>query len=190
MIREVVPQTFSLASKLQDRDCLNLGCGHKHLPAAINLDLSPEVKPDILHDINRRPWPLPDNQFREVLAYDVIEHLDDFFGALEEIHRVCQDKAVVQITVPHFSSANTFTDPTHRRAFGFFSFDYVTGDSEIDFYTRIRFRARSRRLIFSPTLLNKLVWRLANRYPAVYEQRWTWIFPAWYLHFELEVIKS
>jgi hypothetical protein len=34
------------------------------------------------------------------------------------------------------------------------------------------------------------VWRLANRYPAAYERRWAWIFPAWYLYFELEVDKG
>jgi len=37
--------------------------------------------------------------------------------------------------------------------------------------------------------VNKLVRRLANRYPAAYERRWTWIFPAWFLYFELEVVK-
>jgi SAM-dependent methyltransferase len=175
---------------LQGRTTLNLGCGLKHVPEAVNLDITRETQPDVVHDLNQTPWPLPDNHFREVLAYDVIEHLEDFIAVMEEIHRVCSDGAVVRITVPHFSCANAFTDPTHRRLFGYFSFDYVTGDNEIQFYSQARFKKLSSRLIFYPSLLNKLVWRLANRYPAAYERRWAWMFPAWYLYFELRVVKD
>lgn len=42
---------------------------------------------------------------------------------------------------------------------------------------------------FQPTLLNKIVRRLANHFPGSYERRWAWLFPAWYLYFELEVVK-
>ena len=172
------------------RETLNLGCGLKHVPETVNLDITPETNPDVVHDLNDVPWPLPNDHFREVLAYDVIEHLADFIATMEEIHRVCRDKAIVRITVPHFSCANAYTDPTHRRLFGYFSFDYVTGEGEIQHYSRVRFRKISRRIIFYPSVLNKLVWRFANRYPTAYERRWTWIFPAWYLYFELEVRKD
>ncbi len=75
-------------SKLLQRDTLNLGCGHKHLPGAINLDITTATSPDITHDLNVRPWPFPDNHFREVHAYDVIEHVDDVVAVMEEIHRI------------------------------------------------------------------------------------------------------
>lgn len=176
--------------ELDERRVLNLGCGHKLMPDAINLDLTPDTNPDVLHDLNCVPWPFPDNHFQKVLAYDVIEHLDDIIAALEEIHRVSRHGATVQITVPHFSCANAFTDPTHRHFFGRFSFDYVTGQSENSFYTRARFRQRHCQIIFHPTLINKLVWRMANRYPAEYERRWAWIFPAWFINVELEVLKN
>lgn len=179
-----------MPSDLQQRETLNLGCGLKHVSEAVNLDYTAETNPDVIHDLNELPWPFPDNHFREVLAYDVLEHLVDFIPALEEIHRICRDKAMVRITVPHFSGPEAHTDPTHRRFFGYLSFDYVTGDHEIQFYTRARFKTVTRNLIFWPSLLNKIVWRLANRYPAAYERRWAWIFPAWYLYVELEVEKS
>jgi SAM-dependent methyltransferase len=167
-----------------------MGCGLKHVPEAVNLDITPATNPDVLHDLNNSPWPFPDNHFREVQAFDVIEHLDNFIAVMEEIHRVCRDKAIVRITVPHFSCANAFTDPTHRRYFGYFSMDYVTAENEIQFYTAARFKKLASRMMFYPSLLNKLVWRLANRYPAAYERRWVWMFPAWYLYFELEVQKD
>jgi Methyltransferase domain len=174
---------------LPGHETLNLGCGLKHLPEAVNLDFNRQTSPDVLHNLNKAPWPLPDNHFREVLAYDVIEHLEDFVVTMEEIHRVSQPGAIVRITVPHYSCANAYTDPTHRRLFGYFSFDYVTGDHEIQFYSSARFKKLSSRLMFYPSLINKLVWRLANHYPASYERCWAWIFSAWYLYFELEVQK-
>lgn len=175
--------------ELSKHEVLNLGCGRKRVPEAINLDVTDVTNPDVQHNLNVAPWPFPDGQFREVLAYDVVEHLNDVIATMEEIHRVCKQGAIVRITVPHFSSANTFIDPTHRHAFGWHSFDYVTGEHEHSFYTRTRFRYRTRQMIFIPSQTNRLIGWLARRYPAKYEQRWAWMFPAWYLYFELEVLK-
>jgi len=183
-------QEGSEPEDVSQRRVLNLGCGNGYLHEAINLDLTPDTNPDVVHNLNQLPWPFPNSHFSEVLAYDVIEHLDDFIATVNEIHRVCRDKAVVRITAPHFSCANAFADPTHRRFFSYFSMDYVTGENDLQFYTRARFKKLSARMMFYPTLVNKLVWRLANRYPEVYERRWAWIFPAWYLYFELEVVKA
>lgn len=171
-------------------DRLNLGCGRNHLKDALNVDITADVDPDVVHDLNRTPWPFTDNRFKEVTAFDVVEHLDNFIATFEEIHRICRPGAIVRITVPHFACANAYTDPTHRRYFGYFSLDYVTGANDLEFYTRARFKTLSRRIVFFPSLTNKLVWRLANRYPERYEQRWAWMFPAWYLYFELQVQKD
>jgi SAM-dependent methyltransferase len=172
------------------RRVLNLGCGRRRVEGAVNVDVTAETRPDVVHDLDVRPWPFPADHFDEVLAYDVLEHLAETIPALEEIHRVCRRGARVRITVPHFSCANAFTDPTHRHFFGRFSFGYVTEGHELSFYSRARFVERSCRIIFHPTLVNKLVWRLAERHPAEYERRWAWLFPAWFLSVELEVSKG
>ncbi len=170
-------------------DVLNLGCGRKPVAGALNLDLSPNVGADLVHDLDRVPWPLPSGRFREVHAYDVIEHLDDVIKTMDEIHRVCRPGAIVHITVPHFSCANAFTDLTHRHHFGCSSFDCFDPAHELAFYSRARFRRRMMRIVFHPTLINKIVHRLANRYPDPYERRWAWMFPAWFLSIELEALK-
>jgi SAM-dependent methyltransferase len=174
---------------LGQRMALNLGCGRKHRRDAINVDVVASEGADVVHDLNRLPWPFPDGRFSEVHAYDVIEHLDDVVKTMEEIHRVCRHGAVVHITVPHFSSANAYTDPTHRHYFASRSFHYVTGEHDFSFYTQARFVRRASEIVFQPTLMNKAVRRLARRYPEGYEHRWAWIFPAWFLYFELEVSK-
>lgn len=173
----------------EDAKILNLGCGQKRLDGAINLDRVADVNPDVVHDIDKFPWPFAENQFNEVRANDIIEHCSDVVATMEEIHRVCQSGALVRITTPHFSSANSFIDPTHRYHFSYFSFHYFTGEHDFAFYTEKRFRRRQAQIIFHPTLVNKLIWRMANRYPQAYEQRWAWLFPAWFLNFELEVLK-
>jgi len=167
---------------------LNLGCGRKYRDGAVNLDIpSSDVRADVWHDLNLRPWPFEENTFTEVVANDVIEHLRDIIPSMEEIHRICRPGAVVRMTLPHFSCANSFTDPTHQHHFSLFSFDHVTEES--GFYSTKRFRILHRHIVFKPTLINKLIWRLAKRNPAEYERRWAWMFPAWYLYFELEVVK-
>jgi predicted SAM-dependent methyltransferase len=168
---------------------LNLGCGRKRIKGAVNLDLTGAVDPDVVHDLNSRPWPFRPDSFEHVYAYDVIEHLDDVIATMNEIHRVCQGGAQVEITVPHFSCANAF-HPTHLHTFGYSSFHCITGEHESAFYTDRTFRQRASNLVFQPSLINKVVWRLANRFPGAYEMRWAWMFPAWFLYFNLEVIKA
>jgi SAM-dependent methyltransferase len=168
---------------------LHLGSGQKYMAGAVNVDLTADTRPDVVHDLDVRPWPFPDSSFLEVHANDVIEHLAEVLPTIEEIHRICRPGAIVHLVVPHFSSDGAFTDPTHRHYFGARTFDYFTEGHPNAFYTRARFRVLQRQIIFRPTLVNKLVHRLANRYVAAYEERWTWMFPAWFISVRLEVIK-
>lgn len=172
------------------RSILQLGAGRKYNKDAVNIDIVSSTNPDLVHDLDVIPWPLPDSRFNEVLAYDVIEHLCDVVKAMEQINRVCKNGALIKITVPHYSCVNSFTDPTHKHYFSSSSFNYFTGDNEFDFYTQCRFKKIIAKIIFRPTLINKLVSRIANCWPQFYENRWAWIFPAWFIYFELVVVKN
>jgi SAM-dependent methyltransferase len=168
---------------------LNIGCGKKRLENAVNLDISGDVGADLVHDLNCRPWPFESGTFDEVHAYDVLEHVDDVAKTLEEIHRICRPGARLHATIPHFSSANAFTDVTHRHWFGWRSFDPFDDAHEHSHYSRARFRRCQTRISFDPTVVNRVVFRLANRWPQEYERRWAWMFPAWFLYVELEALK-
>jgi len=184
---------------LEEKTTLNLGCGRKPDPNAVNVDITPDTKPDVVHDLNVFPWPFPDNRFEKVVLWDVIEHLDSVLKVMEEVHRISRPGAVLELATPHFSCSNSFTDPTHRHHFGCFSLDYFTGTSEHSYYTRTRYKLLYRWLYFRPGFLkrttglpspiNAVILRLANRYPKAYEEQWAWMFPAWYLAFKLEVVK-
>jgi SAM-dependent methyltransferase len=108
---------------------------------------------------------------------------------MQEIHRVLRPGGVLRLTTPHFSSPNAYTDPTHRRALGLRSFDYFTDGHPLAYYSTARFRVRTRQLMFKGRLTGALMRRLARRWPAFYEDRLAWMFPAWFLYFELEAVK-
>jgi SAM-dependent methyltransferase len=170
-------------------DKLNLGSGRDYLDGWVNLDITADTKPDIVHDLDVIPWPFESDQFARVKLFDVLEHLHRPLGALVELHRICAPGARVDIVVPHFSSCNAYTDITHRTCFGYFSLDTVTGAHAHDYYTQIRYRMVRRAIEFYKTPVGKIASRLANRRPVGYERRWAWIFPAWFIVFELEVLK-
>ena len=169
---------------------LNLGSGNdKSIKGAITIDLNINTIPHIVNDLNKIPWPFKDNTFEIIYCKDVIEHLEDIVKTLEEIHRIAKNGAKIYITIPHFSCYNSYSDPTHLHHLGLLFLDYFTGNNKWDFYTKIRFKKLKGELIFYPKLKNKLIWRIANRYPVFYEEHLAWIFPAWFMSFELEAIK-
>ena len=108
---------------------------------------------------------------------------------MEEIHRVLRPGWVAQIATPHFSSANAYTDPTHRRALGLRSFDYFDEGHGLAYYSSARFRVRRARLAFKGRLLGRLCFHLARRWPAWYEDHVAWIVPGWFIYFELVAVK-
>lgn len=174
---------------LESRRKLNLGCGRKHFPDHVNLDLVADVQPDVVHDLNRFPYPFPDRRFDEIVAYDVVEHVADVASLMREAWRMLVPGGRLILTTPHFSAANSYTDPTHRWHLGYFSVDYFTAGHPLNFYGSDGFLVQHRSLVFAPTLLNKVVHRMANRWPKEYERRWAWMFPAWYVEFLLVAVK-
>lgn len=170
-------------------DKLNLGCGNKKRDGWLNVDRAESIKPDQVHDLNQYPYPWPDSSFSEIQAYDVIEHLDDIPAFMNEIWRLGKPQAVVQLTTPHFSCANSYVDPTHQNHLSYFSLDYFTAGHPWGYYCGSGFEIKHRQIVFTPSLVNRVVSRMANKDPHCYENRWAWICPAWFLYFELAVIK-
>lgn len=168
---------------------LNLGCGRKRLEGHLNIDSVEGVGADLVWDLDRRPWPLPSNHFELLHAGDVIEHVEHIPEFMLEAHRVLVPGGMLQITTPHFSCANSYRDPTHRHHLSYFSFDDFTDHGELNFQVDVRFEIVDRLIAFYPKRVNRLIAYLANKYPERYEQRFAWMFPAWFLKFRLRAIK-
>ena len=168
---------------------LNLGCGRKRREACLNVDRAAQVAPDLVWDLDQFPYPLPDSHFSRIFAGDVVEHLADIPAFMREAHRLLAPGGLLEITTPHFSCANSYTDPTHRHHLGYFSFDYFTRGHELEYYADATFEIVGRQIVFHQTLLSRIFSHLANRYPDTYEQRFAWIVPAWFLIFRLAALK-
>lgn len=168
---------------------LDLGAGAvMRAPGAIRADSSRAVSPDIVLDATA-PLPFRSDSFARVYCFDLVEHIGDVPALMTEVHRVLRPGGSALITTPHFSCANTYTDPTHRHHFGWRSFDYFTGEHALSYYSDARFRIGRRVLRFHGGPVDAIIRRIANRWPDLYEHRMTWMFPAWYLEFELVAVK-
>lgn len=99
---------------------LNLGCGHRQGVRAVNVDIRPEVDPDLALDLERTPWPWPDNYAEEVFFDRSLEHMGRDFATFQammrELYRVCQHGARVAISAKHPWSNLYINDPNCVRA--------------------------------------------------------------------------
>lgn len=165
---------------------INLGCGMKPMADCLNVDRSKAAKADQRFDLLSFPWPLPQSHFERVFAFDVLEHLPDLPTVMNEILRVSRPGAVLHVTAPHFSCRNAFVDPTHCHYFGWDSFGFFCEGGALAPLENGEFKLLSRKIFFETSLLNRLIGRLANRWPDVYERKWAWMFPAWFMEIRLE----
>ena len=178
---------------------LDLGCGRDKLPGAVGMDQNPRSDADIIHDLDRTPWPLAADSFDFVRAQDVLEHVQDFFGVMEEIYRVCRDGAEILVRMPFMSSLHFATDPTHRRAGTSGTFDYFDPTRPLGRYTYTS--ARFERVAFHygrfyPGAVGKL-FKLADRvlvpycerHATSYEHYFAYVYPMHDVTYTLRVIK-
>jgi predicted SAM-dependent methyltransferase len=168
---------------------LDLGAGNvARAPGALRADISRDVRPDVVLDASRG-FPFRDATLARVSCYDLVEHLSDIPGFMREVHRSLAPGGRLFITTPHFSCANSYTDPTHKHHFTLRSFDYFTAEHALSYYSTARFRIVRRILRFHGGIVDAVIRRVAAAWPVFYEHRLAWIFPAWYLEFELEAVK-
>lgn len=104
---------------------LHIGCGTDIKKGYINLDKSKIKGVDVIHDIDKFPWPFKDSHFDEVYGQDIIEHVNDLFRTMKEIHRICKPGAAVRLIVPYWHSSAAFY-PNHNYFFNTDSMKFFT----------------------------------------------------------------
>ena len=172
---------------------LNIGCGEDIKNGYVNLDFVKQPGVDVVHNTNKFPWPFKDNTFDEVYASHVLEHIDDLIKTMQEIHRICRKGAKIIIRGPHFSCGVSYRDPTHKRMFSYFTFEYFCNIN--NYYKRKEsglFKIKRRKLNFTRfafTPLNKIFNPIINANPEIYERFLCWVLPCSEALFDLEVVK-
>ena len=172
---------------------LDIGCGKQKIePDAVGIDMSPDSAADTVWDLDQYPWPLESGRFSRIHMSHVIEHLNDPMRAMAEVHRVACDNADVMVVTPHFSSHNSYVDPTHKRHLAAASFEYFTGRDFATFGgSSYRFDIVQVKLTFGGNLVLDNIGRLlARRSLRWYERHAAWTFPALDIHCHLRARKA
>jgi ubiquinone/menaquinone biosynthesis C-methylase UbiE len=170
---------------------LNLGCGMDAKKGYVNVDIAKLPRVDIVHDLNKIPWPFKTNEFDEILCKHVLEHLDKIDRAMKELLRILKPGGKLKILVPHFTGKTAFTDPTHKHFFSSETFDYFLKSNRTEnrfHYFDFAFgKLINKRIIFGKKYAkwNYLIEYIANRWPNLYEETPLRAFPAIELYVEL-----
>lgn len=193
---------MSTAAAAPESRRLNIGCGLDVRPGWVNIDMV-DYGGNQLCDLNRYPWPFPENHFDEVLASHILEHLANFNAVITEIWRVSRPGAILHVRVPFFLSTKYYSEPDHRVPFGIRSFDNyedITG-KRLRFYERwklghrtnygspARFVVEVKRFHFSNFAVLRWLDFFLNLEPVIYERFFaTWLTPEEVV-FRLRVVK-
>lgn len=147
---------------------VELGCGpYKQVPGAIGIDLSPQPGVDYVADVEQGLGFLPDNSVDEIYSSHFLEHIANFEPLMRDIHRVLKPGGRKIVVVPHFTNPYYYSDFTHKRFFGLYTFDYM-GEKDPRYkrnvprwYVDYSFRIVERRLEFlSPFPVRAFIRRL------------------------------
>jgi len=106
---------------------LDLGCGKSKKAGAYGVDLHPFAGVDLVHDLNKFPYPVDDNSYDLVIASHIVEHLENVPGFMNQVSRILKPGGAIEITTPHFSNRSAFADPTHKWAFSVRFLDFFCG---------------------------------------------------------------
>lgn len=177
---------------------LDLGCGTSKRTGAIGADGNIAVRPDVVCDLDRPPYPFREDSFDEIYLDNVLEHLDDVVACVEEIARIARKGAAVTISVPYFRSRYAAVDPTHRHQFTVDSFGYF--DPSHPFRSRYRYTTAAlavERITFNEGWMAgrrpggvaaTMLARLASRWPRAYESLLSHVMPLAEITFHLRVV--
>ncbi|MCI0530610.1 MAG: class I SAM-dependent methyltransferase [candidate division Zixibacteria bacterium] len=177
---------------------LELGCGNTKAPGSIGIDKLDLPAVDIVTDVERGLPFFPDNSVDQIHSKSFLEHLDNFERVMGEMVRILKTNGRCRLYLPHFSNPYYYSDYTHRRFFGLYTFCYFTDEKNQlkrkvpSFYTNIRIKILSHKLVFtSPfigrNLLKKLfevLFNLNRGTQEFYEENLCWIFPCYALEIE------
>ncbi|PIO08351.1 hypothetical protein COU59_01860 [Candidatus Pacearchaeota archaeon CG10_big_fil_rev_8_21_14_0_10_34_12] len=172
---------------------LDVGCGNHKVPGSLGLDFVKVPGVDIVHDLNKIPYPFKENTFDIIHANQVLEHLDPPLDKiLGELCRICKPDGRIKILVPHAASIGAFSDSTHKKFFTYNTFDDF-GLSEQSYYTKTRVKIIKRKFLYltgrkSSKLLSPISW-VANKIPLIYSHFLAFIFPISTIYFELKPVK-
>lgn len=163
-----------------ERIVVDVGCGSRKKAGTIGIDKIDLEGVDIVSDLEEGLSFFPDGSVDEIHCRSVLEHVENMEGLLTEMLRVLKAEGRAHIFVPHFSNPHFYSDYTHRRFFGLYTFYYFVEPAKQlkrkvpNYYSSVRLRILKQRLVFRSTFklfnpFKKACGRLINLHPRVQE---------------------
>lgn len=106
---------------------LDLGCGSRKKEGCLGIDRHCLQDVNVVADVDRG-LPFKNNSIDGIHSNYFLEHSVDIIAVFKEIYRVCKNGAVIELTVPYYTSINAFKDPTHKTFFTEDTFRYFSSD--------------------------------------------------------------
>ncbi len=167
---------------------LDVGCGRKKLEGCVGLDYKAFPGVDVVFNLDsKEPWPFAADTFDYIHACHIIEHVHDTLQFFSEIHRIARNGALLHIETPHYSSRDSWIDPTHVKHFSLFFTDQIVDGSLLP---AARYELVRRRLSYGsfvktwPQRLWGKVFGLES-----YERFCAWRWPARNIKLDLKIVK-
>jgi SAM-dependent methyltransferase len=183
---------------------LDIGCGAFPRRGHFGLDCLDLPGVDIVADLEQPLSELPDNSVGRIYTRHTFEHVKDLVPLLRELRRVLRPDGVLEVIVPHFSNPYYYSDPTHVRFFGLYTFQYFANEEDQpkrrkvpSNYTDIRFKVESVFIEFyrktpAEKGIHPLFQWIVNLNEVTldfYERRMCWLMPAWQVKYRLRPVK-
>jgi hypothetical protein len=94
---------------------LDIGCGESKQKNWVGIDLRRCKGVDIVHDLQKFPWPIPSDSVLQALCSHLWEHIEpkNRIKFMDEIWRVMKVDGQLLLSVPYYSSFGACQDPTH-----------------------------------------------------------------------------
>lgn len=174
---------------------LDLGCGKKkHIiegAKVIGLDRFNLPGVDMVYDLEKLPLPFKDNEFDEIIAFHVLEHVSNFYPLMEELWRVLKPNGKLKVRVPH-GSGRLASNPDHKTSFNIHGFKELRSEYSKNYYTKAKFSLVKRQIMFifegsKWDFLNKIFNPILNLHQGFFEKFFPYLIDE--IYFELKVKK-
>lgn len=184
---------------------IELGCGNnKKHSNTIGIDAIDYADVDIVGDVYKILALFPSQSVDTVYSYHFVEHIPDVETLLSELFRIIKADGYVEFVAPHFSNPYFYSDPTHCKFFGLYTFCYYANTSffsrKVPTYNhKVYFDTIKVDLIFKSTKpfffrysFKRIIGYLFNSctyFKEFYEENLCYLFPCYEVRYILRPLK-
>ena len=183
---------------------LDVGCGEKKKSNEyIGIDLIDSDKVDLAGNYYDVFQQINSEAVDEIFSSHFLEHIENIGEFLYESARILKRDGKLIISVPHFSNPYFYSDPTHLRYFGLYTFSYFADCNFLkrkvpQYKNKIKYKIHRIDLSFSSTRpfyfrhAIKKIWGLIFNSSYYMQEFWEenlcYLIPAYEITFELKKI--